>query len=251
MLKASRFKLDARSMCAFTLCALGVAMGFYSVPAGAQSATQPAAGSSAGASAGAPAGASAGASTGSVSATAQSPSPSSLDATFGQAVAEAKRNRELALKAEFEAKRRTELLSLMPGVGTAHNPFAGSMPSGATSVSQGNTQPVVIGLTGVMGKYTAELWYEGKAYRVRSDQLPLRERLWTVLQITEQGVVLNTKQKWTGVDRHGRYSLPAPMPGALEQTLGAVPFGGLATASAFQANSMGQRLPSFGPSGAQ
>jgi hypothetical protein len=232
MLKASHFKLDARTICAFTICAFGVAMGFYPVPAGAQLATQPAADSSAG----------------NVSATVQSPRPSSLDTTFGQAVAEAKRNRELALKAEFEAKRRTDLLSLMPGVGTAHNPFAGAM-SGAAPVSQGNTHPVVIGLTGVMGKYTAELWYEGKAYRVRSDQLPLRDQLWTVVQITEQGVVLNTKKKWTGVGRDGRYSLPAPMPGTPEQTSGAAPFGGLATASAFQASSLGQRLPSFEQSG--
>ncbi|MDY7574217.1 hypothetical protein [Actimicrobium sp. CCI2.3] len=216
-------------------CALVVAMGFYSAPVAAQSATQSAADLS----------------PGSVSATTQSPSPSSLDATFGQAVAEAKHNRELALKAEFEAKRRAELLSLMPGVGTAHNPFAGAMFSGAAPDSQDNTQPIVIGLTGAMGKYTAELWFEGKVYRVRSDQLPLRSRLWTVLQITEQGVVLNTRQKWTGVGRDGRYSLPAPAPGAPEQTLGAIPFGELATASAFQSNSLGQRLPSFGPSGAK
>ncbi|MFT5533921.1 MAG: hypothetical protein ACI802_002157 [Candidatus Paceibacteria bacterium] len=228
MLKASRFKLDARYICAFTMCALGVAVGFYSVPAGAQSAMQTAAGSSAG----------------SVSGAAQSPSASPLDATFGQTVAEAKRNRELALKAEFEAKRRTELLRLMPGVGTAHNPFAGAMSVGAA-------QPIVIGLTGAMGKYTAELWYEGKAYRVRSDQLPLRDQLWTVVQITEQGVVLSTKQKWPGGDRNGRYSLPAPMSGTPEQTLGAAPFGGIASASVFQANSLDQRLPSFGPSGAK
>ena len=235
MLKASRFKLDARTIRAFTMCTLGVTMGFYSVPAGAQSATQPTAGSSAG----------------NVSATAQSPSPSSMDATFGEVVAEAKRHRELALKAEFEAKRRADLLSMMPGVGTAQNPFAGAMSGGAAPDSQGNTQPVVIGLTGARGKYTAELWYEGKVYRVRSDQLPLHDRLWTVLQITEKGVVLTTRQKWPGVDRQGRYSLPAPMPGEPEQTLGAVSFGGLATASAFQSNSLGQRLPSFGPSGAK
>lgn len=244
MQKARRFKFDALYVGrALSVCALGAGMVVFSVTASAQSPGQSGSGASGLGTLGA-----------GVSASVPPSNPAAVDVTFGEAVAEAKRNRELALKAELEAKRRAESLSLMPSVGTAQNPFAaaqpGAMPSGsAPPDTQGLTEPLVIGLTGAMGKYTADLWHESKVYRVRSDQLPLRHRLWTVVQINEQGVTLNTKQKWTGVGRDGSFRLSAPMPGSLEPTLAAAPFGGLATASAFQANSLGQRLPSFAPPG--
>ncbi len=181
------------------------------------------------------------------SSTAQTPSAVTLDTTFGEAVVEAKRERERALKAELEVKKRAEMLRLMPSVGTAQNPFsvpqAGAVPDGAALT---NAEPLLVGLSGITGRYTAELWHESKIYRVRSDQLPFRHRLWTLVQINEHGVVLNTRQKWTGVERDGHYRLSAPLPGTPELALSTAA-SGLGMASAYQANSLAQRLPSFPP----
>lgn len=167
---------------------------------------------------------------------------SKIASTFGDAVKEIKRDHEESLKQKLDSAERRELSRL---------------PSGSNIIARAEVQgrrdiaplpaapiqaPILVGLSGAKGRYSAEWIYENTHYHASSDELPKINSLWTVVEVSDKGVRLTTKTSLPGLPRKGEYTIRPPSPGA------PIPKPALISSDRFQLSTqerLSQPLPQF------
>jgi hypothetical protein len=130
--------------------------------------------------------------------------------TFGDAVSRRKAESERLQWVQTELRKRADALALVNAMPPKPSPPPPTEP------------PVLVGLSGALGRYQAEIWYENAVYHVHSSQLPFAHKHWQVVSISERGVRMQTTQRWPGVGRNRSYTLSAPVPGSILPSLSVV-----------------------------